>query len=259
VGDGEAGHVDPTTLFREADLKSRMHETTYVGRDLEAMSFAPNYHRWILQNFSPHIGTRIAEVGAGIGNFSKLLLEKKPEILILLEPSPNLFEELKAKVSADDGILAYNGTLPDYSEKLGAAKLDTIAYVNVLEHIENDREELRLAFTLLQPGGKILIFVPAMQFLYGTFDHAVGHIRRYSESEIFEKLMDAGFKPKYYRYFDSVGVVPWFIAFKILRLHKLSNGMAGNYDKIVVPILRRIEDKFHPLFGKNIIAVGEKE
>lgn len=230
-----------------------------MGRDLEAMSFAPNYLRWILQHFSPHIGTRIAEVGAGVGNFSRLLLEKDPEMLILLEPSLNLFDELKVRTSADVRVLAYNGTLPEYSETLGAARLDTIAYVNVLEHIENDREELRSAFDLLQPGGKILIFVPAIQFLYGTFDRAIGHVRRYAKSEILEKLKDAGFKPRCCRYLDSVGIAPWFIAFKILRLHGLSSGMASSYDKIVVPVMRRIEDKFCLPFGKNILAVGEKE
>jgi precorrin-6B methylase 2 len=47
----------------------------YVGRDLEAMSFAENYHRWILESLKPQLGTRLVEVGAGSGSFSDLLLD----------------------------------------------------------------------------------------------------------------------------------------------------------------------------------------
>jgi hypothetical protein len=47
----------------------------YFGKDLEAMSFANNYHRWILSEFLPYLGSSVAEVGAGTGSFSSLILE----------------------------------------------------------------------------------------------------------------------------------------------------------------------------------------
>ena len=47
----------------------------YFGKDLEAMSFAQNYHQWILEICSPYLGKVVAEIGAGTGNFSDFLLK----------------------------------------------------------------------------------------------------------------------------------------------------------------------------------------
>src|SRR5262245_60176920 len=132
----------------------------YTGRELESMSFAVNYHRWILDTFRPFIGKRIVEIGAGAGALSKMLLEFRPEFLAALEPSANMFPELvRALNQADKSqvALAYQSTL----EGLNSAKLpavpDTVVYINVLEHIERDDRELQLAYSLLRPGGRILI------------------------------------------------------------------------------------------------------
>src|SRR5205085_1031921 len=59
----------------------------YLGRDLESMSLACNYRRWILDMFAPDLGRRVVEVGAGTGSFSELLLARGPESLTLVEPS----------------------------------------------------------------------------------------------------------------------------------------------------------------------------
>ena len=59
----------------------------YPGRDLEAMSFAVNYHKWILNEFRPYLGKSVVEVGAGTGSFSELLIEERIERLTLIEPS----------------------------------------------------------------------------------------------------------------------------------------------------------------------------
>ena len=66
----------------------------YAGKDLEAMSFAVNYHRWILSIFEPHLGKRVVEVGAGTGSFSELLLERRLESLSLVEPSTAMHQQL---------------------------------------------------------------------------------------------------------------------------------------------------------------------
>jgi 16S rRNA A1518/A1519 N6-dimethyltransferase RsmA/KsgA/DIM1 with predicted DNA glycosylase/AP lyase activity len=73
---------------------------TYVGKDLEAMSFAENYHRWILQIFQPYLGERLVEVGAGDGAMSELLLEHELESLVLVEPDKGMFETLATRTAA---------------------------------------------------------------------------------------------------------------------------------------------------------------
>ena len=61
-------------------------KVVYVGKDLEAMSFAVNYHKWILEEFRPFLGKRLVEVGAGTGSFSEMLIGENPEDLALIEP-----------------------------------------------------------------------------------------------------------------------------------------------------------------------------
>ena len=67
----------------------------YFGRDLEAMSFARNYHAWVLAEIAPYLGARVAEVGAGIGSFSSLILQTDVSRLDAFEPSGNMFPSLR--------------------------------------------------------------------------------------------------------------------------------------------------------------------
>src|SRR4051794_28858274 len=73
---------------------------TYPGKDLEAMSFAVNYHHWLLDEFRPFVGRNIVEVGAGKGSFSEMLLAMKPDSLSMIEPS-EMFEDLKRNISGN--------------------------------------------------------------------------------------------------------------------------------------------------------------
>lgn len=239
-------------------MKSGMKDVAYVGRDLEAMSFAPNYHRWILEVFSPYVGKRVAEIGAGSGNFSSLLLSRRPEIFMAAEPSSTMFEKLQTNIASGTNVCLLEGTLERWQAELESNRLDTILYINVLEHIEKDDDELKLIHRVLQPRGRVLIFVPALPFLYGTHDVAVGHCRRYTKQEITSKLLGAGFSILDFRYFDIVGILPWLLTFKILKLQVLTPGMAGSYDTVVVPILKKIEKLIRIPIGKNLLVVGQK-
>ena len=57
-------------------------------------------------------------------------------------------------------------------------KYDTILYIDVLEHIEDDYAEIKHAMGLLTSGGRIIIVSPAHNWLYNPCDKAVGHFRR---------------------------------------------------------------------------------
>ena len=130
----------------------------YTGREMESMDFAVNYHRWILEIFRPFLGKRIVEVGAGTGAFSQMLMETNPESLTMLEPSANLFPLLVERMGSDR---ALQGTLREAS----VSNPDSILYVNVLEHVENDEAELADAHSMLAPSGRVFIFVPANRWL----------------------------------------------------------------------------------------------
>lgn len=233
----------------------------YLGKDLEAMSFAVNYHRWILDEIRPFLGNRVVEVGAGAGSFSEMLLAERPETLTLIEPS-GMFEKLSAKFAGGepDQVQLINNTFLEASETISSdVRPDTIVYVNVLEHIEDDRRELEAVRKALAPGGRCIIFVPAFEWLYGEFDRRVGHFRRYTKSDLEEKCLSAGFIIERNGYFDIAGVLPWFVKYRILRSSGLGSGAVAAYDRIAVPVMSRIE-KFLPIpLGKNVLAVLRKD
>lgn len=233
----------------------------YPGKDLEAMSFAVKYHRWLLDEFRQYIGKNIVEVGAGKGSFSEMLLDTKPDSLSLVEPS-EMFFDLERNISANVNgtrVGLFHSIFEEASPSItSSARPDTIIYVNVLEHIEDDSRELRLIRNSLDDGGRFLVFVPAMRALFSEFDRDLGHFRRYRKGELEKKVKDAGFKILRSRYFDLAGAAPWFVKYRILRSRTLGGGAVSMYDNLVVPIMRRFESVVRPPFGKNILLVAEK-
>jgi len=235
---------------------------TYAGRDLEAMSFARNYHRWILDLFAPRLGRRLVEVGAGSGSFSELLLEREPESLTLVEPSAGMHGLLVKHVGSIPTrarVRIHNDTFARAARLIEeGGRPDSIIYVNVLEHVADDEGELRLIERTLAPGGRVFIFVPAFQWLYGSIDRQVGHHRRYTRRELEEKCRRAGFRVVESFYFDVAGVLPWWLKYRVLRSEAIEPAAVRFYDRFCVPLMRRVEGLVRPPLGKNVLLVAEK-
>lgn len=227
----------------------------YFGRDLEAMSFADNYHRWIVDEFLPYLGDDVAEVGAGTGNFSALL---RPHVksLSAFEPSENMFPALQSRFANDPAVSTRNGFFGSETADIHD-RFDAVLYVNVLEHIEDDRGELDFVMQTLKPGGHLLIFVPALSFLFSKLDEQVGHFRRYHKQPLADLVADAGFDLKRIRYFDLLGVAPWYVVFTLMG-RSVSGGNVSAYDRFGVPVTRSIERMVNPPFGKNLILMAQK-
>ena len=225
----------------------------YTGREMESMDFAVNYHRWILDTFQPFLGTHIIEVGAGTGAFSEMLLANNPESLILLEPSSNLYPLLLNRMGPER---ARKSTLREAS--LPPATSDSILYVNVLEHVEDDTAELAAVYTMLAPGGRVFIFAPANRWLMSDIDLLMGHCRRYTLDELILKCRSAGFEIHMAKHFDVLGIAPWWVKYRILKSTKMEPRLVQLYDRFVVPVARVLEGWMPPPLGKSIILVGEK-
>src|SRR5262245_46876553 len=196
-----------STKRQPARSPQRQEHTEYPGRELDAMSLATNYRRWILEWFKPFLGRHILEVGAGAGSFSEMLLQHNPQSMTILEPSTNLYPSLSDRMAALDpaGIAKVKQSTLCDAISSGVAQMnrpDTVVYINVLEHIENDEAELKKICSILLPAGRVLIFVPAHRFLMSRMDYEVGHFRRYSMNELQSKCSAAGFRIVLARYFD---------------------------------------------------------
>jgi len=238
-----------------------MTSVEYQGKDLEAMHFATAYHRWILDRMSPYLGQKIVEVGAGSGSFSEMLSMRKPDSLTLVEPSA-MFNELSARFSdngTSSGIRMFNDIFANVAHevhRLGPP--DSILYINVLEHIEDDRAELELAHGTLQKGGRIFIFVPAIATLFSKFDRSIGHFRRYGRRELKTKVEAAGFRTLVLSWFDMVGILPWLFKYRLMGSLKMEAAAVRAYDRIAVPFIKPLENLVRPPLGKNLLLVAER-
>jgi SAM-dependent methyltransferase len=226
----------------------------YPGKDLEAMSFGLNYHTWILREIEPFLGDVTAEVGAGSGNFSRLLLSTTIKRLYAVEPSTDVSSLLAQNLQAEDRATIVHGFFnPGDLPEL----LDAICYINVFEHVQDDRAELLKAREALKPGGRLILFVPALEWLYSDHDREIGHFRRYTQKKLQQLVRSAGFAVAASRYFDVAGILPWFLNFVVLK-NPLNSGSVSLYDRAVVPVMRRVERAVTPPIGKNILLIATK-
>jgi SAM-dependent methyltransferase len=226
----------------------------YDGRDLEVLADMPHYQAWVLDLFGAALAGDVVEVGAGIGNLSGPLLHRVRSA-VLIEPALNLVERLKER-AAHHNATVFGGTLAEAcaAAVVQAGAHDAVLFVNVLEHIDDDGAELVRARALLKRNGALLVYVPALPFLFGALDRAVGHVRRYTPESLRRTVEGAGFVIDDLRYVDAFGMVPWFVVGRVLR--RASFGGAPLYDRFAVPVLRQLEAAFPPKLGKNLVCVA---
>lgn len=229
----------------------------YPGRDLEAMSSAVRYHRDILRIFSPYLGDRILEVGAGSGNISELILERQPSHLYALEPSDGMYELLRERLRGSLNATVHHSLLSDFLEAKNTAGVDSVVSVNVLEHVQDDVGELARMRTALRPGGYLCLWVPALPALTSRFDRSLGHFRRYRKRDVLQKLERTGFVPVRLAYRDIIGMLAWFVVCRLLR-QELSPGKVGLYDRLVMPVTGVCGRWLNPPLGKNLMAIARR-
>ncbi len=229
----------------------------YIGKDLESMSFAKNYSRWLVEFCEPYLGTTVAEVGAGTGNLTELF-SRHPDIekLIAFEPSEKMSDILKKKMALDKRVKAVNNTLMDEKDS-HVNYFESILYINVLEHIENDSNEAATIYECLKSKGYVCIFVPALSFLFSEFDKSIGHFRRYHKQQLIDLFQSQGFNIIKVKYVDMAGIIPWYIAFVLLK-KGLTKNNTSVYDKIAIPVIRILENIITPPIGKNLLLIAQR-
>lgn len=229
----------------------------YEGHDLEALAGLPCYYGWIADLFRPYLRGRALEIGAGIGTNAELA-RNHVDHLALVEPSPNLVGQLREKFGSDATFDIHACSAEDYLGGAAPESRDVVMMINVLEHIEDDRAVARKIHDLLVPGGHFLVFVPAMPFLFSKLDGIFGHYRRYTRPGLKSVLSDAGFDIVDSRYFDILGVGPWYVLNTLMGSVRFNPTLVGLYDRIGVPLTRAFEAVISPPFGKNLVVIARK-
>lgn len=221
--------------------------------EFEALRAANNYRRALLSEFSPFLKGDIIEVGAGIGQFTEVLL-KSPCVrhITAVEPDAEFCQEHRRAIS---GATLVEGTVADLPSNAAA---DAIVTVNVLEHIEQDQSELKSYAELLKARtGTLCLFVPARQEIYAPLDKDFGHFRRYSKPELREKLTRAGFDIVRLNYFNIVGYFAWWFIFRLMGSRSFKPSSVRRFDSLVFPVVHFTESKIlRPPFGQSLLAIA---
>jgi SAM-dependent methyltransferase len=239
------------------DRRFTQTQTSYAADDLEIMSQARKYHAHVYGLMRPFVGKRVLEVGAGIGTMTADLLTTSDRV-VALEPNRTSAARARAALGPDPRLDLRECHLEECDPAaLAAEHFDTVVCVNVLEHIEDDVRALALFRDVVAPaGGKVLIFVPAVQRLYGPHDAALGHHRRYSKQTLRAAFAAAGLDVVSMRYTNPIGLVGWMYNLYISGNTEHTTGQVRLFDRLVAPWALPIERLLPPPIGLSLFAVG---
>lgn len=232
-----------------------MTEFKYVGSELDLFAAVKNWKSYWSSQVRPFLGPDILEVGAGIGSNMEFLDPDCSGHTVCLEPDPALTAQLSTRLRERKSHRTSEvvcGTLPS----LGGRKFDAIVYIDVLEHIEGDQDELQTAAAMLKPGGRIVVLSPAHQSLYTPFDAAIGHFRRYDRSML-RAISPKGLQLETLRYLDSVGMFASSANRLFLRQSMPTRSQLQFWDGTMIPISNVIDKFLFYSIGKSILAVWQ--
>ena len=239
--------------YRFIDDRFTTHDGYYV---LQSMRRARGLNRWILAQFQSYLGQRVLEAGAGIGNFTELLLDR--ERLICLDNDPLYVEMANWRLGHLENVRTLQRDLADphtYAE-LKPERIDTIVCLNVLEHIAPDEQVLRAYHEVLEPGGHAVILVPAHPSLYSPCDEALGHVRRYTQTELHTKMQAAGFEIVMMEEFNRMGVPGWWLNKQLGR--RDLNPRQMRLFELLLPLAKGME-AVRLGRGLSLIGVGRRK
>jgi len=235
-----------------------MGEIAYVGNELDLFEQATEWKKYYGHFLTPYLKGKVLEVGAGIGGTTHELCDGSQEKWLCLEPDPNLYTRLENKIK--DGQLpaccySKKGTTGDLPR---TDKFNAIMYIDVIEHIEKDADELGRAKTLLAEKGYLIVLVPAHQFLYNEFDKAIGHYRRYNK-KMLANAAPEGLQLRKMMYLDSFGLIASLMNKYFLKQDYPTSKQIHFWNRFIVPVSKPIDFILSYNAGKTVLAIWQNK
>lgn len=231
----------------------KIKKSYYEGWELKLFDNSNHFRKYQFDLIKNKINGYLAEVGPGNGKniysyFSKC------KTIDLFEPSYNLFNILKKRFSKNKRINLKN------KEFLGKNnKYDCILYMDVMEHIKNDKKEIKKAYRSLKKDGRLIINVPAFQHLYSKFDKDVGHFRRYNKNQILSLCKNLKKNSIDMKYYDSIGYILLFISRLIVSDYKKDFEKKIKFWNSLIFFSRIIDFFTMHFFGKSLMIIITKK
>ena len=221
---------------------------------LESMNQADWYNKWTMNKIKSFLTGKILEIGCGIGNFTKTLLEFGQ--VYGIDIREDYVNETK-KILKTNGAKIGLGDIEKGGYFFKDEKFDSIVCINVLEHVKDDTRALGNIYNLLKKSGLLILIIPAYPFLYGEIDKAIGHFRRYTKEDISLKLEEGGFYIQKFRTLNFIGAIGWFISGRILK-NKIVDHSKIKFFNLLAPFFLKIEDMIEPVFGTSFLIIARK-
>lgn len=211
---------------------------------------------WLFEEFGPHIGHRLVEVGCGLGNHLSRFQDR--ELLLGIDISESTIDQIRQRFDGRSNVRLKAQSITDPAVlEFASLRFDTAISENVFEHIADDGLAMRHVHELLQPGGKFVIIVPAHQQIFGTMDRSIGHYRRYTKSSLRRLMLEAGFTVVLEKYINALGALGWLVSGRLLRRRTPPRGQLRLLNHLI-PTLRAAERWVEPPFGVSLLMVGQK-
>jgi glycosyltransferase involved in cell wall biosynthesis len=224
--------------------------------NLDALSLAGNFNRWMADTIAPYVGARVLEIGAGIGNLTRRLCPRR-ELYAATDIDTEHLEVLRKKFQHRPAVRIARldaEKAEDFAAWAGA--VDSVICLNVLEHIEHDAEALQNIRNCLIPGGRLILLVPNGPEAFGALDRAVGHFRRYTPEGLTKLLYENGYALETMISFNRVSWPGWRFTGQVLKSGRLSPFSMWAFDKFVW-LWKAIDGKL-PWKAVSIIAIAKR-
>lgn len=237
-------------------LVDDLYVEPYGRGHLHNITGTPQYVDWLTRLLRPHLGDRVLEVGAGIGNLAGRMMGKR-QLYVAAEKDPLYLHALRNRFLRTPNVQV-RSLDPENAEACNAlpGPFDTAIAASVLEFADDPAAIVKNLADQLAPGGKLLIIAPNARGLYCNLDSTLGHKRRFDSGELGRLLVDAGLEVSSIQSFNSMGYIAWVLSGKLLGSRRLNRFTLKLFDKTVW-FWRRI-DPLMPLPGLTLFAVGTR-
>ena len=196
--------------------------------------------RRFLSELSPplSVGARVLDVGCGTGANGGVVAESG-RFAVGIDASPIPLGlpggGHSARVRGDAQRLPFRDE-----------SFDGLTALDILEHLDDDAKGAAELFRVLAPGGSAVIFVPALEILWGLQDDVSHHRRRYGKSQLVDVVSGAGFEVRRVTFFNTLLFPPIFAARMAMRFYRPAhlaseNQLSGRFTNTLLTAIFGLE------------------